>query len=106
MTLGFPSPFCRSLFFSFLLMTHSIDLSSINQLHASAFQGQHSHVIEQSIVISPGLVDLHLNVLDMRARSYIACAQFEKALKTTTTMQQMYPSLALGYLYQGYIHME
>ncbi|KAI7874327.1 hypothetical protein K492DRAFT_222500 [Lichtheimia hyalospora FSU 10163] len=91
---------------SFSLMTHSIDLPSIDQLHVSASQGQHSHVIEQSIVISQGLMDLHLNVLDMRARSYVACAQFEKALETATTMQQMYQSLAPGYLCQGYIHME
>ncbi|KAI7874298.1 hypothetical protein K492DRAFT_200091 [Lichtheimia hyalospora FSU 10163] len=39
------------------------------QLHASGSQGQHSQVIEQSIVISQGLVDLHQNVLGMRARS-------------------------------------
>ncbi|KAI7874301.1 hypothetical protein K492DRAFT_200078 [Lichtheimia hyalospora FSU 10163] len=87
-------------------MKHSIDLSSVNQLQASASQGQHSHVIEQSIVISQGLLDLHQNVLDMRARSYVACAQFEKALETATIMQEMCPSSALGYLCQGYIHME
>ncbi|KAI7875487.1 hypothetical protein K492DRAFT_210895 [Lichtheimia hyalospora FSU 10163] len=87
-------------------MTHSIDLSSINELRVSAFQGQHSHVIEQSIVISQELLDLHQNVLDMRARSYVACAQFEKALETATIMQEMCPSSAHGYLCQGYIHME
>ncbi|KAJ8657568.1 hypothetical protein O0I10_006632 [Lichtheimia ornata] len=87
-------------------MTRLIDSAVIDKLRASASQGQHVHVIQETFAIGNELQNLQLHLLDLRARSYVACAQFVKALETATTMQQINPASALGYLCQGYIHME
>ncbi|KAJ8652622.1 hypothetical protein O0I10_011768 [Lichtheimia ornata] len=87
-------------------MTRSIDSAILDNLRASASRGQHAHVIQETFAIDNELLELRLHLLNMRARSYVACAQFAKALETANTMQQMNPASALGYLCQGYIHME
>ncbi|CDH59314.1 predicted protein [Lichtheimia corymbifera JMRC:FSU:9682] len=87
-------------------MTRSIDFTVIDNLRVSASRGQHAHVIQETIVIDNELQNLQLHLLDLRARSYVACAKFNNALETATKMQQINPATALGYLSQGYIHME
>ncbi|KAJ8658051.1 hypothetical protein O0I10_006322 [Lichtheimia ornata] len=87
-------------------MTLSIGFDVIDNLRASASQGQHAHVIQQTFAIVNELQNLQLHLLDLRARSYVACAQFTNALETATTMQEIDPASAIGYLCQGYIHME
>ncbi|KAI7874032.1 hypothetical protein K492DRAFT_200287 [Lichtheimia hyalospora FSU 10163] len=86
-------------------MTISLDTSAPENLRKVASQGQHGRVIMDSKVICQLLVH-HFEMLDIQARSYVARAQLTTALEIATTMQEINPASALGYLSQGYIHME
>ncbi|KAI7875494.1 hypothetical protein K492DRAFT_210899 [Lichtheimia hyalospora FSU 10163] len=87
-------------------MTISLEADALNNLRMAASQGQHERVITDSKVIRQQLEHLHLETLDIQARSYVARGQFTTALDIATTMKEMYPTLALGYLCQGYILMQ
>lgn len=87
-------------------MTHSLHIPVLDNLQASAARGQHDNVIHESFSIENQLQDLHLHLLNMRAKSYVACAQFAKALDTAARMQEMNEASPLGYLCEGYIYME
>ncbi|CDH59312.1 predicted protein [Lichtheimia corymbifera JMRC:FSU:9682] len=92
--------------FSFSSMTISIDSIAVDNLRIAASQGEHNRVITDSKAISKQLLDLHLQTLDIEARSHVACAKFTQALVIAMKMQQMDPASARGYLCEGFIHME
>ncbi|CDH61281.1 predicted protein [Lichtheimia corymbifera JMRC:FSU:9682] len=85
-------------------MTISVDSIAVDDLRMAASQGEHDRVISDSKAICKQLLNLHLQTLDIEARSYVACAKITQALTIATTMQQMAPASALGYLCEGYIH--
>ncbi|KAI7875489.1 hypothetical protein K492DRAFT_210896 [Lichtheimia hyalospora FSU 10163] len=87
-------------------MTISLGTNVLDNLRMAASQGQHERVITDSKVICQQLAHLHLETLDIQARSYVARAQFTTALNIATSMQEMNPTSPLGYLCQGYIHMQ
>ncbi|KAJ8658047.1 hypothetical protein O0I10_006318 [Lichtheimia ornata] len=85
-------------------MTIPVDSIAVDNLRMAASQGEHDRVITDSKDICKQLLNLHLQTLDIQARSYVACARIAKALDIATTIQQTDPASALGYLCQGYIH--
>lgn len=85
-------------------MTIPVDSIAVDNLRMAASQGEHNRVITDSNDICHQLLNLHLQTLDIQARSYVACARIAKALDIATTIQQTDPASALGYLCQGYIH--
>ncbi|CDH59318.1 predicted protein [Lichtheimia corymbifera JMRC:FSU:9682] len=85
-------------------MTISVDSIALDNLRMAASQGEHDRVISDSKAICKQLLNLHLQTLDIEARSHVACAKIIQALIISMTMQQMDPASALGYLCQGYIH--
>ncbi|KAI7874300.1 hypothetical protein K492DRAFT_211650 [Lichtheimia hyalospora FSU 10163] len=87
-------------------MTISLGTNALDDLRMASSQGQHERVITDSKVIYQQLAHLHLETLDIQARSYVARAQFTTALDIASSMQEMNPASALGYLCQGYIHMQ
>ena len=88
-------------------MTNSLGTNVLDNLRMAASQGQHERVITDSKVICQQLAHLHLETLDIQARSYVARAQFTTALGIASAMQEeMNPASELGYLCQGYIHMQ
>ncbi|KAJ8651508.1 hypothetical protein O0I10_012930 [Lichtheimia ornata] len=75
----------------------------VHDLHNAGQQGDHEHVIRQS-TLALDMVDFQLSLLDIRARSWCACAKVENALEDTRHMQQLAPLSPRGYYRQGKIY--
>ncbi|KAI7878402.1 hypothetical protein K492DRAFT_238588 [Lichtheimia hyalospora FSU 10163] len=66
--------------------------------------GTSTNVITESTHCLQRCVQEQLNYLDRRARALASCAHFEAALRDATTMQQLVPSSAAGYLCAGHVY--
>ncbi|KAJ8651498.1 hypothetical protein O0I10_012942 [Lichtheimia ornata] len=75
----------------------------VHELHNAGQQGDHEHVIRQS-TLALDMVDFQLSMLDIRARSWCACAKVENALEDARHMHQLAPLSPRGYYRQGRIH--
>ncbi|KAI7878395.1 hypothetical protein K492DRAFT_179894 [Lichtheimia hyalospora FSU 10163] len=66
--------------------------------------GTWANVIADSTRCVQRCVQEQLGYLDNRARALATCAHFEAALEDATTMQQLDPSSATGYLCAGHVY--
>ena len=65
--------------------------------------GTSINVIAHSTHCLQQCVQQQLHYLDNRARAFATCAHFEAALKDATTLQQLNPCSATGYLCAGHV---
>ena len=66
--------------------------------------GTSINVIADSTRCLQQCLQQQLNYLDKRARALATCAHFEAALRDATTMQQLNPCSAAGYLCAGHVY--